>query len=93
MDAIISCVYGDFQDPRNREDATLIGRCIFCPKNAHAHEVNTAALRAFPGDMRSYHSIDTVTDEEEAGTYATELLNTLTPSGFPPHMLEQCWLR
>ena len=41
------------------------------------------------GELKTYHSIDSVTSDnkEEANLYSLEFINSLTPSGIPPHVL------
>ena len=64
-------------------------RVILSPKNEHCLEVNERVLGTLPGEARTYLSADSVKcdNEEERHNYPTEFLNSLTPSGMPPHCL------
>ena len=64
-------------------------RVILSPKNEHCLEVNERVLQMVPGEARTYLSADSVKcdSEEERLNYPTEFLNSLTPSGMPPHRL------
>jgi hypothetical protein len=42
-------------------------------------------MRQLPVEERSYKSLDTVVEPEEATQYSTEFLNSLEPTGLPPH--------
>ena len=46
-------------------------------------------INKLPGQAKSYFSSDSVIcdDEEEANNYPLEFLNSITPSGMPPHQL------
>jgi ATP-dependent DNA helicase PIF1 len=54
--------------------------------NKTVDHFNTIAMDRFPGDARSYYSVDKAIDDDVA-TYPTEFLNTLQPQGMPPHKL------
>ena len=71
------------------DHSRLQERVILSPKNEHCLEVNERVLRTIPGEARTYLSADSVKcdDEEERQNYPTEFLNSLTPSGMPPHRL------
>ncbi len=49
--------------------------------------LNERVLDTLPREVRTYISTDSVKcdNEEERQNYPTEFLNSLTPSGMPPH--------
>ncbi|CAK0808237.1 unnamed protein product, partial [Prorocentrum cordatum] len=65
-------------------------RAILTPKNATADSANVAILReAFPDTTVTYYSVDDVdaASPAERDLWPTDFLNSLTPSGLPPHEL------
>lgn len=71
------------------DHSNLQDRVILSPKNEHCLQVNERVLGTLPGEVRTYISADSVKcdNEEERQNYPTEFLNSLTPSGMPPHRL------
>jgi ATP-dependent DNA helicase PIF1 len=72
----------------NVEDIKHI--CIFAPKNEHVDFLNHKILsNIIPGEITTYKSIDSVIcdDPEECLHFPTEYVNSITPSGMPPHEL------
>ena len=67
----------------------LHNRVILSPKNEHCLEINEKLLETITGETRTFLSTDTVKcdNEEERQNYPVEFLNSLTPSGMPPHRL------
>ncbi|CAF1527640.1 unnamed protein product [Rotaria magnacalcarata] len=65
----------------------LCDRMILCPKNEHSLIVNEQVLQRLPGIEKVYSSVDDIEcdDGEDICNYPTEFLNSLTPSGLPPH--------
>ena len=64
-------------------------RVILCPKNSECLAVNEEILRMLPSENKTYLSTDSVScdNDEEAQNYPMEFINSLTPSGMPPHRL------
>ncbi|XP_017490266.1 PREDICTED: uncharacterized protein LOC108378484 [Rhagoletis zephyria] len=60
-------------------------RAILAPKNDNVNVINTKIQEILPGTVTTYHSIDTVVEESQAVHYPVEFLNSLEPSGVPPH--------
>ena len=71
------------------DEYTFADCIILCPMNEESLKLNEQVLNKLPGDVRTYLSADeVVTDDEfERTQYPTEFLNSLTPSGMPPHRL------
>ena len=64
----------------------LYERAILCPTNAEVDTVNQYIAQKFPGEEHILHSVDTV-EAHDSHNYPVEFLNTLCPSGMPPHRL------
>ena len=83
---IIQEMYGD------HPSAQLIANtCILCPKNYHVNELNEQIQhKIIPGTSQVYISDDSIEsdDEAEKANFPLEYLNSITPSGMPPHKLE-----
>ena len=68
----------------------LRNRAILCPRNDESLVVNDAVLDRLPGGEVVYASADDMADEEDnelADVTPVEFLNSITPSGMPPHRL------
>ena len=67
----------------------LSKRVILTPTNAEALALNEQILQLLPGEAVTYISVDSIIsdDKEETQMYPLEFLNSLTPSGMPPHKL------
>ena len=70
-----------------RDHDWLCERAILAPKNDTVDLINSKILQPLPGPLKSYKSIDTVADQDDAVHYPTEFLNSLQPPGMPPHNL------
>jgi len=72
----------------NYHDAQwLSGRCILAPKNSIVDSINLQCLRSLPTTAWVCHSADAMVDSENEVGVPPEYLNTLMPSGLPPHKL------
>ena len=65
----------------------LCERAILAPKNNSVNAINLQVQQQLPGEAKSYVSLDTVVDADQAVQYPTEFLNSLEPPGMPPHNL------
>ena len=64
-------------------------RVILTPLNEDSLKMNEKIVQFRPGQEKVYFSADSVQcdTEEEGHQYPTEFLNSITPSGMPPHKL------
>ncbi len=64
-------------------------RAILTTKNEDVDDINEQIINIFPGDAKEFLSADSVEDKDSVhqNLYPIEFLNTLTPSGTPPHKL------
>ncbi|GBP91731.1 hypothetical protein EVAR_92008_1 [Eumeta japonica] len=87
LENLIDSVYPDIENLHERDFHWLCSRAIVSPKNDTVNEINNLIVQKVPGQTKTYKSIDTVTNIEDAVHYPQELLNSLNPSGLPPHEL------
>ena len=68
----------------------LSSRVILSTTNDDALKMNNDILGKLPGDSVNYLSADSIVtdDVEERALYPQEFLNSITPSGMPPHCLK-----
>ncbi|XP_065654736.1 uncharacterized protein LOC136081353 [Hydra vulgaris] len=83
---LIVKVFPNIQQSFTRHD-WICERAILAPKNESVTKINMQIQKMLPGNEKSYNSIDMVMDPSEAVNYPTEFLNSLEPSGCPPHIL------
>ena len=64
-------------------------RAILTTKNHDVDDINEQIINIFPGSSQEFLSADSVEDKDfvHQNLYPIEFLNTLTPSGTPPHKL------
>lgn len=65
----------------------LSARTILAARNNDVNAINFTILNEIPGEAKTYKSIDTVMNQDEAVNYPTEFLNALDLPGMPPHNL------
>lgn len=80
LDGLIRHVFGDFS-------GDIQSCAILAPWNEEVTKINELVLQALPGRAKSYLSADSVTEENLIPLYPLEFLNSIRPSGFPPHEL------
>ncbi|XP_065907872.1 uncharacterized protein [Dysidea avara] len=79
-DSVVKSVFGD---------ELIHDRVILCPTNDESLKLNETILNLLPGQPFMYFSYDDIVsdDDNERAQYPIEFLNSLTPSGIPPHRL------
>ena len=70
-----------------RKSEWLLDRCILTPRNDIVEKINTNLMDKVPGESVVYRSFNQTTEESEACTYPTDVLNSFNPPGLPPHEL------
>lgn len=65
----------------------LCERAILAPKNENVNRINEQIQHQLPGPVTTYKSVDSTLEDDEAVNYPVEFLNSLEPSGMPPHQL------
>ena len=65
----------------------LSQRAVLAPKNVAVNAINDKLLQRLKQEEKVYQSMDCITEAEEKVYYTTEVLNSLEPSGVPPHKL------
>ncbi|XP_065215464.1 ATP-dependent DNA helicase PIF1-like [Planococcus citri] len=87
-DDIVSFVYGN-EALSTDNIKKFINSVILCPKNDSCAVINGKVLDKLAGQLKSYCSADSIILEgdEKIEEYSLEFINSLTPSGLPPHNL------
>lgn len=88
LNSLISKVYQNVSKVSQCTAAWLRERATLAPKNDRVASINGLILSRFHGVEKVYKSIDTLTGEHDATNYPIEFLNSLDPSGLPPHNLQ-----
>lgn len=84
---LVSNVYPDINNIRCKTIYWFQERAILSPTNEQVDKINNLILSKVDAPTQIYNSVDTVLDLEEAVHFPTEFLNSLNPSGLPPHKL------
>ena len=84
---VIEKVFDDFQSHIGDMEY-FQGRVLLATTNKIVDEVNEEMVERIPGDLHTFHSIDTVTDIDNSTMFPTEFLNSLNLSGLPEHTLK-----
>ena len=94
VDSLISEVFGDINEKYESADNFvdyIKDRAILTTKNEDVDAINERVIKNFNKDKPThvFLSADSVEDRDSVhqNLYPVEFLNTLTPSGTPPHRL------
>ncbi|EGT58459.1 hypothetical protein CAEBREN_15442 [Caenorhabditis brenneri] len=88
---LITEIFGDLLEKGEVEKLAKVA--ILTPRNKEALETNNKVLDKMGGAPRIYRSLDTISPKDgqlqvgDFNHFTTEFLNTMTPSGMPPHEL------
>ena len=88
VDELIEAVFPDFHHNILHDPSFFADRAIMTPLNTEVDRINTIVQSKMTGTSQQLKSADRIKDPALSTLYPTEFLNTLTPSGFPPHILE-----
>ncbi|XP_005099567.1 uncharacterized protein LOC101849699 [Aplysia californica] len=80
---LINFVFGNLQSNTNPD--WLAFRCIICPTNTEVDRINNPIMQSFSGEEKVCRSSDSMDENEHQ--YQIEFINSLCPSGMPPHKL------
>jgi len=87
-DALIERIFGDLPSKITDLD-WLRQRALLAPKNETVDELNSRIQDMLTDRPTSIcYSRDSTVESDDAVRYPIEFLNSLSPSGFPPHRLE-----
>ncbi|XP_057299544.1 ATP-dependent DNA helicase PIF1-like [Hydractinia symbiolongicarpus] len=75
---------------RDLSPEIMASSVVLTPTNDDSLIINDQVLALLPGEEKVYFSADDVVcdEEEERNQYPVEFLNSITPSGMPPHCLK-----
>ncbi|KAL6648338.1 hypothetical protein ACP70R_012562 [Stipagrostis hirtigluma subsp. patula] len=86
LDRLIDSIFPRLND--NMRDLNyMTSRAILSTRNDRVDMINIRMISRFQGDEIVYHSFDSAVDDPH-NYYPQEFLNTLGPSGLPPHILK-----
>ncbi|CAJ0956192.1 unnamed protein product [Ranitomeya imitator] len=87
---LITAIFGDSIEITDATVEAISNEAILTPLNDDVYALNDKTLSQVQGEHSTYRSVDTIA--EEAGViltdYPVEFLNSLNPTGMPPHELK-----
>ncbi|KAM0879624.1 hypothetical protein ACQ4PT_034106 [Festuca glaucescens] len=82
IDSVFPCLGANMSDPNY-----ITSRAILSTRNDCVDRVNLKMINRFQGQEMVYRSFDCAVDDPH-NYYPPDFLNTLTPTGLPPHLLK-----
>ena len=86
LDMLIDCIFPTLNANMSNK-SYITSRAILCMWNDWVDMINMKIISCFQGNKMEYHSFDSAVDDPH-NYYPSEFLNTLTPNGFPLHVLK-----
>lgn len=88
-DELVNSIFGNrlYQNEFN----TYKDEAILAPTNEETFRLNEQVLEILEGESNTYYSQDSILEDGNSDNFAEvslEFLNTVTPSGMPPHQLK-----
>ena len=87
LNELIEATFPNLLDNYENEEY-LAERGILAPKLIDVEEINKVLIKKVPETERIYRSRNKVIVQADATKYPVEFLETLNPSGVPPHLLK-----
>lgn len=87
LSLLIDSVYPNIENMIDRPLEWLKERVILAPTNEQVEKIHTVILPKIRSEFQVYYSVDTMVESDHIIHYPTEFLNSLNPSGIPPHKL------
>jgi len=85
LNVLIEHVFPDLETFATNPEA-MVQHGILTPKNDYVDEINQLLINRFPRKEVIYHSFDKTKEPSQQGEHE-DLINSLTPNRFPPHIL------
>ena len=86
-DDVVDAVFDKFEDNIGNSEY-FKSRVVLAVTNQIVNEVNDEMVERMPGDLHTFHSIDTVENVDKATMFPTEYLNALSLSGMSEHEIK-----
>ena len=84
---VVDAVFDDFENNIGNSEY-FKSRVVLAALNEIVNEVNDEMVQKLPGELHTFHSIDTVKNVDASTMFPTEYLNILSLSGMPEHELK-----
>ncbi len=87
LDSLINAVFPDLH-AGYEDEYFLTSRTILTPLNENVDKINDFCVNMYPGENHTYLSADKLHEDSCNMNIPVEYLNSITPSGLPPHKLQ-----
>ena len=84
---VVDAVFDDLKNNIGNSEY-FKSRVVLAALNEIVNEVNDEMVQKLPGELHTFHSIDTVKNVDASTMFPTEYLNILSLSGMPEHELK-----
>jgi hypothetical protein len=92
LDQLINQVYPDIEHGNTFPSQYFLDRAILAARNDEVFQINSKVLEKFPGQLRTFHSVDKVIQTPDNADlvqhYPLEFLNSIEMGSLPPSHLQ-----